>query len=239
MILETKKLWFKKAQIFLEDNLSNLDDLVKKYDSIIVVSHKKLDLPGWKLREKDTAIIDLTLSKEEIFKKFSDTTRNEIRRTYNNTDLSFKSNLDFDSSYILYAQFEKSQGRKPVDKNEMKFFKLVTAYYKNDPIYGLYIIESFPRVRIRSIFSKRLYFTDKDMLKILSNAGRRLMWEICQDLKKRGFIFLDLASVNMENPKTVSIAKFKMSFGGRIIKEYTYIYKSKTFLFFEKIRKFF
>jgi hypothetical protein len=70
------------------------------------------------------------------------------------------------------------------------------------------------------------------MIKIISNGGRRLLWEVCLDLKKRGFLFLDLASVNMENPKTANIAKFKMSFGGDIMKEYAYMYQSDFYKLF-------
>ncbi len=229
MIIETKKLWFKKAQVFLEDNLPNTGDLTKNYDHIVIISHKKLNLPGFKVREKDTALVRLNLPEEEIFKKFSDTTRNEIRRTYNNPDLEFKLNLNFDKSYYLYSQFDKSQGRKPVNKKEMSFFKPALAYFAGELLYGFYVIESFPYARIRSIFSKRLSVEDKDMLKIISNSGRRLLWEVCQNLKERDFVFLDMASVNMENPKTISIAKFKMSFGGEIVREYTYMYDSLLF----------
>jgi len=57
---------------------------------------------------------------------------------------------------------------------------------------------------------------------------------ICKDLKNRGFVSLDMASVNMENPKTISIAKFKMSFGGDIISEYTYMYQSYLYDIFSK-----
>lgn len=235
MILETKKFWFKKVQIFLEDMLLERGDLENKYDSVVIVSHKKLDLPGWILKEKDTALIDLTLPEEEIFKKFNDTTRNEIRKTYNNPDLNFILQQNFEKSYDLYRRFEKSQGRKPVKKGEMKSFKSGLAFYKNDPIYGFYIIESFPYARIRSIFSKRLSVDDKEVMKIISNSGRRLLWEICQNLRKRGFVFLDMASVNQSNPKSANIAKFKLSFGGDIVREYTYMYKSKIFNFFERI----
>lgn len=234
MILETKKLWFKKAQIFLDDDLANADDLTSKYDSVVVVSHNKLDLVGFNVKEKDTAIIDLNLSLDEIFKKFSDTTRNEIRRTYSNPDLVFKLNSDFDTSYNLYKRFEKSQGRKPVSKKDMRSFKFALALYKGEGIYGFYIIESFPYARIRSIFSKRLDVVDKEIVKIISNAGRRLLWEILTDLKNRNFVFLDMASVNMENPKTQSIAKFKMSFGGAVIKEYIYMYQSKIYDIFSR-----
>ncbi len=236
MRIETKKLCFKKTQIFLENNLGDIDNLVKNNHSIVIISNRKLDLKNWKLREKDTALIDLTTLEEEIFKKFNDTTRNEIRKTYSNTDLSFSTNSDFVDSYSLYCEFEKSQGRVPVNRLEMSNFRVTLAFHKGKPINGLYIAESFPYARIRSIFSKRLSVDNKDMVKVVSNSGRRLMWEVCQDLKKRGFSSLDMASVNMENPKTVSISKFKMSFGGKVTREYTYIYKSKFFLLFEKIR---
>jgi len=236
MILETKKLWFKKAQVFLEEKLPDVKKLEEKYDFISLISHTKLDLPGWGLKEKDTALIDLTLPEEEIFKKFSDTTRNEIRKTYNNPDLNFELNQDFEKSYSLYSQFEKYQDRKPMAKKEMTSFKSALVFCKGDPIYGFYIIESLPYSRIRSIFSKRLSIEDKDMIKIISNSGRRLLWEICKDLKNREFVFLDMASVNQSNPKSANIAKFKMSFGGKIVREYAYIYKSAAFKFFEKIR---
>jgi hypothetical protein len=229
MRIETKRLWFKRVQIFLEDDLDDIDDIIKNNHSIVIISNKKLDLTNWRLREKNTASIDLTDSEEEIFKKFNDTTRNEIRKTYGNTDLSFSSNSDFVDSYGLYCKFEKSQGRKPVNKKEMSHFKVALAFHKGEPIYGLYVIESFPYARIRSIFSKRLSVNDRDMIKVISNSGRRLIWEVCKDLKKNRFDSLDMASVNMENPKTVSISKFKMSFGGKVAREYTYIYKDEIF----------
>lgn len=236
MRIETKKFWFKKIQIFLEDNLSDVKELVKKYDHIIIISHEKLDLEGFYLREKNTAIIDLKQTEDEILKKFSDTTRNEIRRTYNNPDLNFTYNqLDFDLTYDLYSRFEKSQGRKEVGKNEMKLFARATATYKGDMLYGLYVVESFPYARIRSIFSKRLATDDKEMLKLISNSGRRLFWEVCQNLKNRRFVFLDLAAVNFTDKNKENLKNFKMSFGGDVIEEYTYIYKSMAYIAAEKI----
>src|SRR6185295_6766537 len=126
------------------------------------------------VREKDTAIINLLLSEEEIFKHYNDTTRNEIRRTYDNQDFDFMVNSDFDRSYDLYAQFEKSQGRAPVSAQEMRVFRSALAFYKKEALYGFYIVESFPCARVRSIFSKRLLVTDKDAMKVISNSGRRL-----------------------------------------------------------------
>jgi len=60
-------------------------DLVKKIRLYSIISHKKIGLAGLGMREKDTATIDLTLPLDEIFSRFNDTTRNEIRRTQDST----------------------------------------------------------------------------------------------------------------------------------------------------------
>jgi hypothetical protein len=236
MIVKTKKLWFKKLQVFLESTES-LAMLKNKYDSVMFVSYDSVVADGYTIREKDTALINLRPMEDEIFKNFSDTTKNEIRKTYKNTEHSFKLNTNFDESYGLYSDFEISQGRVPVTKNEISLFKSHLSYQGLDPIYGFYVVESFPYARIRSIFSKRLSVDDTETKKIISNGGRRLLLEICKDLKSRGFVSLDMASVNMDNPKTINISKFKMSFGGDVRKEYTYIYKGKVFTLFEFVFK--
>lgn len=236
MILQTKKLWFKKVQVFLEST-DSLAVLKNKYDSVVFISYDLVTAAGYKIRAKDTALINLRLTDDEIFKKFSDTTKNEIRKTYNNTDFSFKLDTNISDSYDLYSSFEVSQGRLPVSKTELSVFKSHLSYNKLEPTYGFYVIESFPFARIRSIFSKRLAVADPFARKIISNSGRRLLFEISKDLKSRGFVSLDMASVNMDNPKTINISKFKMSFGGSVCKEYTYIYKSKSFALFEYVYK--
>ena len=53
--------------------------------------------------------------------------------------------------------------------------------------------------------------------------------------KERGFSFLDMASVNLDNPNTASIARFKMNFNGTLVTEYTYMYKSGIFKLFERL----
>lgn len=234
MILETKRLWFKKAVFFLEDTIPPQDVLEKKYDSVNIISYEKLDLPGWRVREKDTALINLTLPEEEIFRKFNDTTRNEIRRTFEQDKLSFIIGKNSSALYHAYATFEKSQGRVPVSKKEMDTFISAEARSGNGIVYGLYIVESFPYIRIRSIFSKRSVNQDKEEIKLISNAGRRLIWETLKYTKNKGFKSFDMASVNQSNPKSANIAKFKLSFGGEVLKEYTYIYSSHLFLFFEE-----
>lgn len=236
MILKQRRLFFRTILLILEDEMitSVIND--GAYSKISITSYKKMDLPGFEELIKTTALIDLTPDEGSIFSKFSDTTRNEIRKTERNTELMVVADDDnFDGAYRLYKDFEYAQGRVPVTQEALRECKLFCAYFRNELISAIFVMESPHYLRIRSIFSKRLTIEDKETYKLISNATRRLVWEICRWGKGRGFVSLDLASVNFNNPKTANITKFKMSFGGGVVNEYTYVYRSKTFLFFERL----
>jgi len=235
MIIESRKFIFNTVNVILEDD--KLEGIIKsgKYSKISATTYAEKDLPGFDVLTKTTALISLGEKEDDILGKFNDTTRNEIRRTYKNKNLKFVTDdKNFDESYSLYKDFEYTQGRVPVSGKELKKIKLFAAYFKEEMISAIYVAESFPYLRIRSIFSKRLKTDDKETRKIISNATRRLTWEVCLWGKKNNFKSLDMASVNFKNPKTATITKFKMSFGGKVVNEYTYIYKSNWFKFFEK-----
>lgn len=181
-------------------------------------------------------LIDLCKSLPEILQGFNDTTRNEIRRTEKINKLFFRNgSLPNTESYKLYSDFEFSQRRVPVNFQAISSTLLFSAYYNNEIISGVYLISAGKYLRIRSIFSKRTNAGDKEVYKIIGYATRRIIWEICKWGKNNGYVSLDMASVNINNPKTLSIAKFKMSFGKELVPEYTYIHKTKAFAFFEKM----
>lgn len=236
MIKINKKLFFRTASIVLEDN--KIFEFINsgKYSSVVALSYNKLDIPNSSLYSKPTLLIDLTKQENEIFQTFNDTTRNEIRRTEKSDSLFFSECKEIDRySYDLYKDFEYSQGRVPVAFSELKETIFFGAYFENKLVSGICVSKSEPYLRIRSIFSKRTKTRDKELYKIIGYSTRRLVWNICLWGKKNKFISLDMASVNINNPRTESIAKFKMSFGKELTPEYTYIFKTKTFTFFEKI----
>ena len=78
---------------------------------------------------------------------------------------------------------------------------------------------------------------DKEMLRLISFSTRRLVWEICKYGKENDYFGFDLGSINLVDSNKASIAQFKNSFGGKIVDEYLYIYKSKIFKFFERVVK--
>ena len=239
MILKQKKLFFSKLIIALDDNY--FDEFVAKrayqeHSFVVALSYRDLTLTDFDRLVKKTALIDLSTTLSEIFAGFNNTTRNEIRKTEKNNRLVFKIEDDnYEELYNLYKKFEFEQGRVPISFIEFREYPIFAAYLDDEPISAVSVFSGGKYVRIRSIFSKRLAVDDKEIYKIISNASRRVIWDVCKWAKEQGFSFLDMASVNLNNPKTASIARFKMNFGGKLIKEYTYLHKSKTFRFFEKL----
>lgn len=235
MLLETRRLSFKKVLFILEKSLPEQKVLESKYSSVTIVSHNKLNLAGWRVLEKMTTVVDLTPTEEEIFRKFNDTTRNEIRRTIDNPAFRFDLNARQDEIYDLYVNFERSQGRHPSPKSDVSAVGKKLAYVNGKPVYGLFTFESYPHLRVRSIFSQRLSTYTKDELKLISNAGRALMWHAMLEAKAKGFETFDLAVVNFEDPKKENLRRFKLSFGGDVMPEYTYMYRAPIFRFFESM----
>ena len=235
MIIEQRRLFFKTASIILDDN--KIQEVINSgvYSSIVILSYKQMKLPGFHSFSKPTLLIDLTRSKEDILREFNNTTRNEIRRSYKIDNFRVITNdIPDDRSYALYKKFEFSQGRVPVSQHVLAQTFFLGIELEDELISGLFITKSPPYLRVRSIFSKRLATHDRELLKLIGFATRRLIWEACLWGKRNDFQLLDLASVNIHNPKTENIAKFKMSFGKDLTPEFTYIYKSRFFTFFEK-----
>jgi len=197
-------------------------------------SHAGSTASNFKVIKKTTALIDLTPEENNIFANFNDTTRNEIRKAERNNKLVFKSeDNNFSTLYNLYKEFEFSQKRIPISIKDFKQYTFFSAHYDEEPISAISIVSGQKYLRIRSIFSKRLKTDSKDLYKVISNASRAVVWEICKWGRKNGFKSLDMASVNLSNPETASIARFKMTFGGDLGQEYTYLYESKVFKLFK------
>ena len=235
MILESKKLFFRTVFAVLEDGKINELINSKKFSSIIIISHKKLALPGFRTKIKTTSVINLNEPEEEIFRKFNDTTRNEIRKTYKLPNINITvDDKKFNEAYHLYTNFEYSQNRIPFSKNNLADCMVFSASFKGDMVSGIFVDVGENDLRIRYIFSKRLETEDKELYRTIAYATRRLMWEICLWGKANDFNSLDLASVNFKNPNVSNITKFKMSFGGEVINEYTYTYKSAAYYFLER-----
>lgn len=233
---------FHILDIYLENlSLAELKNLQNHYSRISVLSHHPQPaLEHLFIRKKKTPLIDLHGTPDEIFKRFRDTVRNEIRRTYKLPSLEIRvCASSYTDAYEMYAAFEYAQNRIPISKNEFCQYTLAVAYLNGVCISGITFFQSNNIARIRSIFSKRLNSSelDQETYKIIGYASKRLMYEVCLYARDAGDHAFDLASINLNDPNKASIAAYKMGFGATIVDEYHYQWKSGTFRFMEKLTK--
>jgi len=238
MIFTKRRFFFNIARLILEP-WPDIDELKNKFHIIYILSYDKKDLPGFTVKEKDTPVIYLNKTLEEIFRNFNSTTRNEVRKTLNGKipGLSFVSeDENIRDSYELSAKFERSQGRRPDSISDYMGCKFFSAYLNNDLISSIACFDNGKVLRAKVICSKRLETGDRELYKIISYATRRLVYEICKYGLENNYDLFDLGSVNF---KKENLAKFKMGFTKDLIKEYSYTYRNKLLNKIERFRKLF
>jgi hypothetical protein len=235
MIFKKKKIFWKIIRFILEP-LPNIEELKNKYSVIYILSYDKYELPGFSVKKKDTPVIYLNKSIDEIMSGFNSTTRNEIRKTFDNKipDLKFiDDDRDLTNNYRLSEEFEKFQGRKPDSIEAYNDCKVFSAYYKDQLIANIICFDTGRVLRAKVICSKRLETDDKELYRIVSYAGRRLMYNVCKYGLDNGYKMYDLGSVNFDKK---NLAKFKMNFTQDLIAEYTYTYRAPWLKIIEKLR---
>lgn len=238
MIQKRNKLILRSLRVLYqnEDLVTLLDK--NKYDYITVISYADLGLEkeGYSLKHKKLANIALNSTIDEVLEKFARRTRQEVLSTYKITDLEFRVNdQNLKETYRLYKDFERAQGRKPWGKESFNGIINFNAYYKGELIASVPCYDVFPYLQVRAIFSKRMGETDKELYRLIGSATRRLIFEICKYGKERDYKFVGLGSVNYSTDQKSNVANFKMFFGSQLGDEYTYIYKSPKFSFFERL----
>ena len=75
------------------------------------------------------------------------------------------------------------------------------------------------------MFSKRLSTHDHELNKVISNASRRLVYEVCKWARAREYKFVGLGAVTTSTEQKANVAQFKMFFNPKIEIEYTYTKK--------------
>jgi hypothetical protein len=167
----------------------------------------------------------------ESFKK---NYRNEIRKTLTNTRLSF-SHIDGFSQegYELYVAFERSAGRKPMRRRDAKGHWFL-AYEDETLRSGVFALDVSPIIKIIAIFSVR-NSVNYESSKIVGYLSKRLIYEIvCYGISKSRE-YVDLAYINLNDPKKAGITAFKMGFLGDETNEYLYEYKLPLLTYFKKL----
>jgi hypothetical protein len=239
MVIERGFWPFRRTQVILDDSAVKI---ARTWASgrLIIISRTSLDLPEFSVKVKDTGVVDLTISLEEIRSRFSKTVRNEISRTERDPAFRFEVTEGgmTDDAYALYVSFENTRGKKPYARSVFDNLVCVRGYLNDELLACITVFPSSPEARIRSIFSKRLSTTDSELYARIGNASRRCMFEAIRWAKEKGCTGLDLASINMHDEVKAGISAFKLSFSPTLVKEYTYTRTSSLFAFTERATKF-
>ena len=110
------------------------------------------------------------------------------------------------------VNFENSQGRMPLLKRDILKSKIFSAYYNNHLITSMACMEDDNIMRLAQIASMRNSDVNNDLKKIISNASRRIMFEICKYCNEKNYQFFDLGIVNLNDKSKKGVVNFKMSF---------------------------
>ena len=225
-IVERKNIFFTRARVILEDELFLRLLKEKEYSYIVAISHAVLPVASSiKIKQKKTLLINLKKSAEDTLATFHDTARNEVRKTFSILGLEItRDDNRLEDMYRLYKDFRKVKHLETHGPGFLQAATRFNAYYKNELISVVTVYGVFPKLRIQNIFS--LTTEDPELRKIIGYATRRLIYEVCAYGAAKNYESLDLASINLHSQAKAGITKFKMSFGGEVIDEYTYTYRS-------------
>ena len=220
------RLLFSSARVILDDETLKRVLAEKQYSYITGLSYNLFDFGrNVSVKNKKTVSTDITkITDEQFLSQCSDTTRNEIRKTFKIAELDFKiPDENLDGVYNLYTDFEVRGKRITRARDYFAKSLLAGAYYKGKLIAAIICYNAFPVLRVNAIVSER---NDEEFRRYVSFATRRLIFELFLYSKENKYNFLDLGGVNMTDSGKAGITAFKMSFGGELLDEYTYTYKS-------------
>ena len=233
-VIERRFLFFHSARVILHDAL--FLDLLRKhrYLFIVALSHHDFSVPaGVVKKQKKTTLIDLQKNPQAILQSFHDTTRNEVRRTFAMNGFTVTCNDDrFSEAYACYKRFRKDKKLPLKPRSFLRQALRMSAYWHTDLVAVVTWYDTKPVMRIQHIFS-RPAVTAEDR-KIIGFATRRLIYEICVYGSNQGYKALDMASINLDNPTKEGITRFKLSFGGDVVNEYVYTYRSPLIRFLRR-----
>ncbi|MSR76484.1 MAG: peptidoglycan bridge formation glycyltransferase FemA/FemB family protein [Candidatus Ryanbacteria bacterium] len=232
MVIERSIVLFRTLRVILDDAALAGVLKAKKHAYITGLSYDP-NLAGGDVsvvkKTKQTIIVEPNvMTDEEIVASFRDTTRNEVRRTFNAPELSFVlPDSNREESLKLYGEFEE-MGERPARKARYFTQSLFAgAYWQGRLIASIICYDAKPVLRVNAIVSVRK--DASEMSKHVSFATRRLVFELIRYARDHGYRQLDLGGINTTDEAKKGITAFKMSFGGVTKEEYTYTYKSSLF----------
>ncbi|WZL71510.1 hypothetical protein QBE52_10345 [Clostridiaceae bacterium 35-E11] len=226
-----KKYFFKIAEIYFTshyiDNIKDCDVMIYFFSSKFIKGCKTVY----------TLLLDLTKSEESLFSEVHKHTKRKIKKAENKDQLNFFINYaPTDEDIKLFSQFyntfAKSKKLKKCSMLKLKTLKesnaLVISVIKdktdNPLCYHAYIAN---HERARVLYSASLFRlpSQREKRNFIGEANRYLHWMDIQSFREKGFMVYDFGGLTLDkgNEAMWNIDRFKIGFGGKVVKEYIYI----------------
>ncbi len=176
-----------------------------------------------------TICIDLTASLDTISKGVAKNTRYEVRQAekLGNRVRIRRDGTEMAAEFLaLYYDLARSKPELlAIDESALSRYEgyadTFMAYLDEKPVCGHVLLRDGEIGRARLLYSASRRFDDRETSRLCGNINRFLHWhEICA-YREQGFNNYDLGGI--QEDKTNGITQFKMSFGGQLIKEHTYL----------------
>jgi len=238
IIVEGTRLIWQSRLIFFP-NGAEVEDAVKELGSAKIIrlwqtEADLLDAPFVVERHIfRTSWVDLSKSLDSVFKEMSRTSRNEIHQA----EKKFQGRLNISSNggpaatkqfLSLYNKFARLKGQQfPLSSRRLSEYLRVGELWlltlDNQLRCGHVFLHDPSLKRVRLIFSATTRLDHSDDTHASSALNRYLHWQEMQHYKARGVDIFDFGGIGQETAATNSIARFKLSLGGRPIQEKNYI----------------
>jgi hypothetical protein len=199
-----------------------LKSLTENFDYVFIVRYASWSSPLFNIIKKQSAVINLSSSLDEVFKNFHSTCRNEIRRSFKEAKLEFIDRIqDFDEFYGFHKACEQERNWKPMPKSELVNSLSFAVKYNGIFMAGMTCYHEGDFMRIGRIFSKRRAKEFENLPGIVfSAASRRIIYEYCRWGIANKKTMLDLGGVDPNDETKKGITRFKMYFGSKLVDTY-------------------
>jgi hypothetical protein len=174
-----------------------------------------------------TVCVNLSGALNTISKGVAKNTRYEVRQAEKLGDrVSIGRNGRIEEFLTLYNDFARSKPElSTIKQSALSRYEghadTFIAYLDGKPACGHILLRDTEIGRARLLYSASRRFDDRETARLCGMLNRLLHWhEICA-YREEGFSIYDLGGI-LED-KTNGITQFKMSFGGEIVKENTYL----------------
>lgn len=179
--------------------------------------------------QKDYYTVNNLLDKsmKELFSKYTSTIKNEIRRSKReNVQIGFIKDIeDFRKFYDCFAN-EKGipKADEALLNGYQKNLVITCATFDNKTLSAhAYIIDKQSSI-VRLLYSSSIRFNKDVDLNFISRANKFLHYKDMEYFKVKGFLTYDFGGYanNTQEIQTQGINRFKLSFGGEIVRYYDY-----------------